>query len=542
MSYTIMNNIDYKVGIYIRLSREDEEKEKYQESESIGNQRTLLMQYIKENKLNFISEYVDDGVSGTSFDRPAFNRMIADIEAGKINMVVTKDLSRLGRNYVQSGLYIETYFPEHEVRFVAILDNIDTAYDTSNNDIAPFKSILNEMYAKDTSKKINSVLQSKRNLGEYLGTAPYGYKKDPENKYHLIIDEEAANVVKLIYEKYLAGFGTMQIADYLSKKKIPIPSDYNKRKRGTKSLTYGLWQQSTVRFILSNEIYTGTVIQGKRKKVSFKSKKFIDLPEEDWIKVENMHKAIISKEDFERAKKVINATKGSRVVQNDYLFKGLLRCYDCKGYIGIRSPDKNGNIYGRCQRYGRFGKFDVCSPHNFNYQVFEEQMLEVLREVCKEYTNTKKLEEIAKQTKTKQAQEFDIKKQIEFFKQQVESETRKLEVMYDDRLAGIITLDEYMKNANRIKEVVKGYEQNIKEFEQELLGESDKTKNDNRLDNLIEEFLNMEKPSKEIIREFIEKIEIHSDKQVDIYFNFKPLQDLNNNFICARKEYEKKVG
>ena len=255
-----------------------------------------------------------------------------------------------------------------------------------------------------------------------------------------------------------------------------------------------------------------------------------------------MHEAIISKEDFERAKKVIQATKGSRVVQNDYLFKGLLRCYDCKGYIGIRSPDKNGNIYGRCQRYGRFGKFDVCSPHNFNYQVFEEQMLEVLREVCKEYTNTKKLEEIAKQTKTKQSKEIDIKKQIESFKQQVESETRKLEVMYDDRLAGIITLEEYMKNANRIKELVRGYEQNIKELEQELSGESDKTKNDNRLDNLIEEFLNMEKPTKEIIREFIEKIEIHSDKQVDIYFNFKPLQDLNNNFICARKEYEKKVG
>ena len=459
-------------------------------------------------------------------------------------MVVTKDLSRLGRNYVQSGLYIETYFPEHEVRIVAILDNIDTAYDTSNNDIAPFKSILNEMYAKDTSKKINSVLQSKRNLGEYLGTAPYGYKKDPENKYHLIIDEEAANVVKLIYEKYLAGFGTMQIADYLSKKKIPIPSDYNKRKRGTKSLTYGLWQQSTVRFILSNEIYTGTVIQGKRKKVSFKSKKFIDLPEEDWIKVENMHEAIISKEDFERAKKVINATKGSRAVKNDYLFKGLLRCYDCKGYIGIRSPDKNGNIYGRCQRYGRFGKFDVCSPHNFNYQVFEQQMLEVLREVCKEYTNTKKLEEIAEQTKTKQCKEVKIKQQIESFKQAINNETRKLEVMYDDRLAGIITLDEYMKNANRIKEIVKGYEQNIKELEKELSGESDKTKNDNRLDNLIEEFLNMEKPTKEIIREFIEKIEIHSDKQVDIYFNFKPLQEMKEklNFICARKSYEKKVG
>ena len=541
MSFNIMNNIDYRVGIYIRLSKEDEEKEKYSESESVQNQRTLLMQYIKENKFNFVAEYVDDGVSCTSFDRPAFNKMIDDIEQGKINMVITKDLSRLGRNYVQSGYYTETYFPEHNVRYIAILDNIDTALDSANNDIAPFKSILNEMYAKDTSKKINSVLQSKRNNGEYLGTAPYGYKKDPENKYHLIIDEEAANVVKLIYEKYLAGFGTMQIADYLSKKKIPIPSDYNKRKRGTKSLTYGLWQQSTVRFILSNEIYTGTVIQGKRKKVSFKSKKFINLPEEDWVKVENMHEAIISKEDFERAKKVIDATKGSRVVQNDYLFKGLLRCYDCKGYIGIRSPDKNGNIYGRCQRYGRFGKFDVCSPHNFNYQVFEEQMLEVLKEVCKEYTNKKKLEEIAKQTKTSGAKEFDINKQIELFKQTIEKETRKLEVMYDDRLAGIISLDEYMKNAKRIKEIVKGYEENIKDLEKELAGENTKNK-ETKLDNLIEEFLEMEKPTKEIIREFIEKIEIHSDKQVDIYFNFKPLQDLNNNFICAKKKYEIKTA
>ena len=541
MSFNIMNNIDYRVGIYIRLSKEDEEKEKYSESESVQNQRTLLMQYIKENKFNFVAEYVDDGVSGTSFDRPAFNKMIDDIEQGKINMVITKDLSRLGRNYVQSGYYTETYFPEHNVRYIAILDNIDTAIGSANNDIAPFKSILNEMYAKDTSKKINSVLQSKRNNGEYLGTAPYGYKKDPENKYHLIIDEEAANVVKLIYEKYLAGFGTMQIADYLSKKKIPIPSDYNKRKRGTKSLTYGLWQQSTVRFILSNEIYTGTVIQGKRKKVSFKSKKFINLPEEDWVKVENMHEAIISKEDFERAKKVIDATKGSRVVQNDYLFKGLLRCYDCKGYIGIRSPDKNGNIYGRCQRYGRFGKFDVCSPHNFNYQVFEEQMLEVLKEVCKEYTNKKKLEEIAKQTKTSGAKEFDINKQIELFKQTIEKETRKLEVMYDDRLAGIISLDEYMKNAKRIKEIVKGYEENIKDLEKELAGENTKNK-ETKLDNLIEEFLEMEKPTKEIIREFIEKIEIHSDKQVDIYFNFKPLQDLNNNFICAKKKYEIKTA
>ena len=544
MSFNIMNNIDYKVGIYIRLSKEDEEKEKYSESESIGNQRALLMQYIKENKLNFIAEYVDDGISGTSFDRPGFNKMIEDIEKGKINMVITKDLSRLGRNYVQSGYYTETYFPEHNVRYIAILDNIDTAIGSANNDIAPFKSILNEMYAKDTSKKINSVLQSKRKQGEYLGTAPYGYKKDPENKYHLIIDEEAAKVVKLIFERYLEGYGTMQIADYLSEQKIPIPSDYNKKKRGTKSITYGLWAQSTVRFILSNEIYTGTVIQGKRKKLSFKSKKFIDVPEEDWVRVPNMHEAIVSVEDYERAKRIIESTKGSRVVENDYLFKGLLRCYDCKGYIGIRSPDKNGNIYGRCQRYGRYGKFDVCSPHNFNYQVFEKSMILVLKEICKEYSNKKKLEEIAKKSKSREDKELDLKSKLKTYETQIQKETRKLELLYEDRLSEIITVDSYIENANRIKNEVKEYQERIKEIQQELSGEENSKNKDEKLNNLVDEFLNMEKPTKEIIREFIDKIEIHSDKQVDIYFNFKPLQELNenlNSFCVAKKEYEKKA-
>ena len=544
MAFNLMNNIDYKVGIYIRLSKEDEEKEKYSESESIQNQRLLLMQYIKENKLNFVSEYVDDGVSGTSFDRPGFNKMIEDIENEKINMVITKDLSRLGRDYVQTGLYTETYFPEHNVRYIAILDNIDTGLDSANNDIAPFKSILNEMYAKDTSKKINSVLQSKRQQGEYLGTAPYGYKKDSDNKYHLIIDEEAAEVVRTIFRKFLEGMGTMQIADYLSEQKIPIPSDYNKRNRGNKTITYGLWAQSTVRFILSNEIYTGTVVQGKRKKVSFKSKKFVDVPEENWIRKEDMHEAIISKDEFKRVSRLLEETKGSRVVQNDYLFKGLLKCFDCKGYIGIRSPDKNGNIYGRCQRYGRYGKFDICSPHNFNYQVFEENMLQVLKEVCRQYSDKKRLEEIAKNSKSKQDKEMDLKNKLKTYNTEIEKQNRKLELLYEDRLSEIITVESYIENANKIKSEIIDLQNRIKEINNELNGEESKNNKNERLDKLVDEFLNMESPTKEIIREFIERIEIHSDKQVDIYFNFKPLQDLNedlNSFCVAKKEYERKA-
>ena len=331
----------------------------------------------------------------------------------------------------------------------------------------------------------------------------------------------------------------MQIADFLSKNKIPIPSDYNKRKRGTKSISYGLWQQSTIRFILSNEIYTGTVIQGKRKKVSFKSKKFINVPEEDWVKVQNMHEAIISKEDFERAKKVIEATKGSRVVYNDYLFKGLLRCGDCKGYIGIRSPDKYGNIYGRCQRYGRFGKFNICSAHNFNYQVFEEQIIEILKKICMEYTNKKKLEEIAKKTEDKKEIELNYKKQIKNVKEQIQKEIRKLEIMYEDRLQNVISVEIYMENAKKTKEKIKNLELSIKELNENYNYNRNKN-NKTDLDNLVNKFLSMKNPTKEVIREFINKIEIHEDKQVNIYFNFKPLQELKNSFVCAKKKYEKK--
>ena len=512
-----------KIAAYCRVSTEKEAQ-----IDSLEKQIEFFNEFTKKNGYELYKLYADEGISGKQIkNRKQFQQMMKDAKAKKFERVVVKDVSRFARNTVdllQSIRELKSYGIQ-----VDFLNNGEVMEGGSEFIL----TILGAM-AQQESANMSKRVKFGKDITAQKGRVPnlvFGYDKIPNERYTLKINEEEAKIVKEIFESYVyKGIGTTKIAWDLNDRGI--------RTKKTKSK----WVQTSIVRMLKNPIYTGRVTNKKSEITDFITGARKDLPEEDWIKVENMHEAIISKEDFERAKKVIQATKGSRVVQNDYLFKGLLRCYDCKGYIGIRSPDKNGNIYGRCQRYGRFGKFDVCSPHNFNYQVFEEQMLEVLREVCKEYTNTKKLEEIAKQTKTKQSKEIDIKKQIESFKQQVESETRKLEVMYDDRLAGIITLEEYMKNANRIKELVRGYEQNIKELEQELSGESDKTKKDNRLDNLIEEFLNMEKPTKEIIREFIEKIEIHSDKQVDIYFNFKPLQDLNNNFICARKEYEKKVG
>ena len=531
---------DKITALYCRLSRDDELSG---ESNSIKNQKLILSKYAQDNKFQNIRFFVDDGYSGTTFTRPAFMEIMELAEQGNIGTIIVKDHSRLGRNRLVVGQLLEEDFVRLNIRYIAIMDNIDSS--KGLNDFLPIQDWFNEMHAKNTSQKVRAVLKNKGESGISLANnVPYGYKKDPENKYHLIVDEEAAKVVKLIFKKYLEGYGTMQIADYLSEQKISIPSDYNKKKRGTKSITYGLWAQSTVRFILSNEIYTGTVIQGKRKKLSFKSKKFIDVPEEDWIKVPNQHEAIVSVEDYERTKRIIESTKGSRVVENDYLFKGLLRCYDCKGYIGIRSPDKNGNIYGRCQRYGRYGKFDVCSPHNFNYQVFEESMILVLKEICKEYSNKKKLEEIAKKSKSKEDKELDLKNRLKTYEAQIQKEIRKLELLYEDRLSEIITVSSYIENANRIKDEVKEYQDRIKEIQQELNGEKNSKNKNEKLDNLVDEFLNMEKPTKEIIREFIDKIEVHSDKQVDIYFNFKPLQELNknlNSFCVAKKIYEKKA-
>ena len=215
-----------KYGMYIRLSREDGDK---QESESIGNQRKILQRYVKENNLCLIKEYVDDGISGTTFDRPSFNELLQDIENQNINMVITKDLSRLGRDYIKTGFYLEDYFPKNNIRYVAITDGIDTCIDSTNNDITPFKAIMNDMYAKDISKKIRSVLKEKQKQGEYMCSIPaYGYKRHPTIKNKLIIDEQVRDIVEKIFDMYTNGHGSVEIVKFLNSNKYLSPTGYRK--------------------------------------------------------------------------------------------------------------------------------------------------------------------------------------------------------------------------------------------------------------------------------------------------------------------------
>ena len=287
----------YKTALYLRLSRDDDFKG---ESSSIQTQRIMLRKYASENGLSVVDEYIDDGYSGTNFDRPGFQRMIGDIEEGKIDCVVTKDLSRLGRNYILTGQYTDFYFPSKGVRYIAVNDNYDTL--SGENELAPFLNILNEMHARETSKKVTAGFRAKFSNGAHYGAyAPVGYKKDPDMKGHLLIDLETSWIVEKIFDLALHGKGAASITRSLIDEKIPTPGFLKYQKDGTFANVYAnaseekkyAWTIAQVKSILKDETYIGNSVHNKQKKVSFKNKKKIRTPKEEWFVVENTHDAII---------------------------------------------------------------------------------------------------------------------------------------------------------------------------------------------------------------------------------------------------------
>ena len=316
----------YRVGNYIRLSESDEDKTYESDSESVINQRHLLMDFVKENGFTFVDEYVDDGYTGTNFNRPGFQRMIKDIESGRINCVITKDLSRLGRNHVGCGNLLEEYFPANKIRFISILDGVDTFLDSANNDIAPFKSLFNDMTSKDTSKKIRSILKNKKQQGKFIGSKPcYGYMRDSEDKGHLIPDPEVAPVVKKIFKMAYYGNGVSDIVSYLNDNNIKCPSAY----KGTKSSSrqkFNMWTISSVNKLLKNRIYTGDMVQNKQTKMSYKSQKKITLDESLWIIVENTHEALVSKAMFDSIQNAPARTRVTHCNREKRLLENLLTC------------------------------------------------------------------------------------------------------------------------------------------------------------------------------------------------------------------------
>ncbi len=379
-------NSYYKVGIYIRLSKEDINKNGVVESESIINQRNLLLSYIEKNNLSLVDEYVDDGYSGTTFDRPNFNRLLKDIESGNINMVITKDLSRLGRDYIQSGYYLEQYFPMKRVRYVSILDNIDTYLDSTNNDIAPFKSLFNDMQSKDTSKKIRSILKNKKQQGKFLGSSPsFGYLKDPNDKHKLIIDYETAPIVRRIFDLALSGKSKDEICSILNNDNIITPIVYKGRKISSRCRCANIWTSSTIHNILSNLMYTGSMVQGRQSKLNYKSKKRIVLDRSNWIIVPNTHEPIVSIEEFELVNKKNTRIK-LKTTRDKLLLEGLIYCFECNSLLSVRCDKRNKNnihYIVNCNKYVRNPRLHLCSSHFIIYERLEKLVLDSVKKYFK---------------------------------------------------------------------------------------------------------------------------------------------------------------
>ena len=337
-----MQNVKYKVAGYLRLSKEDGDKE---ESDSIVSQKGIIENKIKElgNEYELFDLYIDDGYTGLNTDRPNFQRMLKDIENGVVNSVITKDLSRLSRNSFEANYYIEIYFLEKNIRYISILDNVDTYVKNSNNDMIQFKTLINDWYSKDISRKVRSGVWARKEKGLYLGAkAPYGYSKSKENKNKLVINNEQSRVIQKIFNMFDDGITIKNIAENLKEQKIYCPDYYDFG--GAKSGDYN-WRAEAVKRILRNKVYIGHTEYGKKINLSYKSKKVKCIPREDWQIVENTHEPIISKEQFERIQTRLDFRKKTKHKKYSWLLNGLVVCKQCGTKMTIKViRNKEGEI------------------------------------------------------------------------------------------------------------------------------------------------------------------------------------------------------
>lgn len=377
------------VAIYKRLSRDDGGDA---ESNSIVTQGQMLRRYAKEQGFVVYDEYTDDGISGTTFERKDFKRMIRDIEDGKIGIVLCKDLSRLGRNNALVAYYTEIFFPDNDVRFIAVSDAIDTF--KGDNEIMPFKSVVNEYYAKDISRKVRSAYRTKALNGEFTAAyAPYGYKKNPENKHQLIVDENVAGIVQRIFQMAADGLSPFKISSQLSSEKILTPRAYVAEQYGKYKKCFHPkyptdWSNTTIMTILQNREYLGHFVGNKSTTKSFKNRKLVRNPEEQWIEIPNTHQPIVEEYVFEMAQKVVRVKKRENTVEHDNIFAGLLKCSDCGGglcYIKPKSEGHQGSY--NCNLY-RKKSTKYCTAHYITHKALYKLVLDDIRrnaEIAKQY-------------------------------------------------------------------------------------------------------------------------------------------------------------
>lgn len=512
----------FNVAIYIRLSREDGDKE---ESDSVGNQRKLLAEYIaKKEDFILYDVYVDDGYSGTNFNRPSFQRMIADIKDGKVNCVVVKDLSRFGRDYIDTGRYLERYFPEMGVRFISVTDGIDSmkqAYDM----LLPIKNIFNEQYARDISKKIQATVKSKQKAGEFIGAfTSYGYKKSPADKNKLVIDDYAASVVRRIFSLYIQGYGKQKIAKLLNAEGVLCPAEYKKVNgenykncNRLESTTY--WSYSTINSILHREMYVGNMVQGtKHQRMRSKQKK---MPKEEWIVVENTHEPIIDKATWEKAQALLQKrTRELDLETNKNIFAGFVKCGDCgramaKNMWRRADGSKTYSLY--CGTYKRNGK-QYCTPHTLPMAVLEDIVLGDLKAIVDNVDNLKELVQSQSFTASKVKRIADT--ELSKIKAELERVKRLKKSIYEDYREELISKEEFLSYREDYLKKEELYSKQIEALEEK--------KNDNVTEDVFEtpwlkrllELKDIEALDRDIVVEMISEIKVYENRKIKITYNF----------------------
>ena len=525
MYLEISNPMDYHVALYIRLSKEDENEGP---SESVTNQKSLLNEFVQQHRLSVYDTYVDDGWSGTNFDRPDFQRMIGDIEAKKVNMVITKDLSRLGRDYIMTGHYMERYFPEHRVRYISLLDGIDTGVESSANDITPFRAIMNDMYAKDISNKIKSVKRDKQRKGQFIGGKPvYGYKMHPTEKNKIVIDEEVAPVVRRIFGMALDGMSCRQIAAQLNTEGVPTPATYAGLPVPNPGPYTGLWSSERISDMMQNETYIGNMVQGRQVKISYKSKKCLHQERKNWVVVEGTHEPLIDAETFRKVRMLVNSRKHTRSRTYDFLLKGLIFCHEC-GYplavLNRKNAAGEDVLYFVCRTYQRFTKAGVCSCHSIKEQVVTEAVLAKVREVCDAYLDPNKLQPIAASAVEEARKAESHESEIQSLHGRIDSLTANLDKMYMDRLSGLLAEADF----ERIYRKVKLERSLLEEKRQELeLRKKSPVRTEDRAKELVQRFVDSAFTSRELLVSLIDRIELTEDKQIIIKFRFRELEAIS---------------
>ena len=510
---------DVTAFLYERLSRDDNlEGESY----SIGNQKKLLTKVAKEKGYTNLVHFLDDGISGVTMDRPGFNDMMEQLAAGKAAAVFVKDLSRLGRNYIEVGRLTEEFFPEHDIRLVAVSDNIDTA--EGENELAPIRNLFNEWYARDISKKRRISNKIKGNAGEPMGPPPYGYKKDPDDPKQWIVDEEAAQVVRRVFRMTLDGYGTEQIATIFSEEKILTPIAYWREKgvnRPGKSKLRGpyMWNSSTITHILSLQEYCGDILNFKTYSKSYKNKKRLANDRENWVIFQDVHEPIIERAVFEQVQQKRGKIRKHRTHEGERnMFSGLLVCADCGHNLHFHFNQGNPDIkYFNCSNYK--GNRGTCTSTHYVRVDFLEQVV---------------LGEIRRLTKFASQFEDEFVKAVIGHSQQAEATDRKLkekelkalqardeeldglfERIYEDNVSGKLSDDRFARMSRRYEEEQKELAEKIKALRAEIDKQNSQSMTTDMFISLVRKYTRARKLTPRMLNELIEKIEVFNAEKVD---------------------------